>query len=82
MGRKQSYIINTNEVLYWKKNTDYSLCGLINRKAVQLYATKNVKCSLPQIPGALHKGVSEKLASLSQGQQPDVTGNCHKFKMA
>ncbi|XP_075898762.1 DEP domain-containing protein 7-like [Nelusetta ayraudi] len=27
-----------------------------------------------KIPGALHKGVSDKLASLSQGQQPDVTG--------
>lgn len=34
--------------------------------------------SLLQIPGALHKGVSDKLASLSQGQPPDVTGkNCH-----
>ncbi|KAM8891897.1 DEP domain-containing protein 7-like isoform 2-T2 [Spinachia spinachia] len=27
-----------------------------------------------EIPGTLHKGVSEKLASLAQGKQPDVTG--------
>ncbi|XP_031731524.1 DEP domain-containing protein 7-like isoform X1 [Anarrhichthys ocellatus] len=26
------------------------------------------------IPGSLHKGVSDKLASLAQGKQPDVTG--------
>lgn len=41
--------------------------------AIQLFVTKT-QCSLLQIPGALHKGVSEKLASLSQGQQADVTG--------
>ncbi|XP_070763986.1 DEP domain-containing protein 7-like [Enoplosus armatus] len=28
-----------------------------------------------KIPGALHKGVSDKLASLVQGKQPDVTGS-------
>lgn len=28
-----------------------------------------------QIPGALHKAVSDKLARLVQGKQPDVTGN-------
>ncbi|XP_051238039.1 DEP domain-containing protein 7-like isoform X1 [Dicentrarchus labrax] len=28
-----------------------------------------------KIPGALHKGVSDKLASLIQGKQPDVTGS-------
>ncbi|XP_026166250.1 DEP domain-containing protein 7-like isoform X2 [Mastacembelus armatus] len=28
-----------------------------------------------KIPGALHKGVSDKLASLVQGKQPDMTGS-------
>lgn len=40
---------------------------------MQLFVT-TTQYLLLQIPGALHKGVSEKLASLSQGQQPDVTG--------
>jgi len=34
----------------------------------------NALLSSLQIPGALHKGVSDKLASLAQGKQPDVTG--------
>ncbi|KAF7654595.1 hypothetical protein LDENG_00067320 [Lucifuga dentata] len=28
-----------------------------------------------KIPGSLHKGVSDKLASLAQGERPDVTGS-------
>ncbi|KAF0040935.1 hypothetical protein F2P81_006833 [Scophthalmus maximus] len=32
-----------------------------------------------KIPGALHKGVSEKLASLVQGKQPDVTASPLRF---
>lgn len=34
--------------------------------------------SLLQIPETLHKGVSDKLASLAQGMQPDVMGKRKK----
>jgi len=31
---------------------------------------------LHQIPGALHKAVSDQLARIVHGKPPDVTGNC------
>ncbi|KAM6936825.1 DEP domain-containing protein 7-like [Xenentodon cancila] len=39
-----------------------------------VFMLSNVK-DIFKIPGALHKGVSEKLASLAQGQHPDATGS-------
>ncbi|XP_041851912.1 DEP domain-containing protein 7-like [Melanotaenia boesemani] len=38
-----------------------------------VFMLSNIK-EIFKIPGALHKGVSDKLASLAQGKQPDVTG--------
>uniref|UniRef100_A0A8C2ZIF3 DEP domain-containing protein 7 n=1 Tax=Cyclopterus lumpus TaxID=8103 RepID=A0A8C2ZIF3_CYCLU len=38
-----------------------------------VFMLSNVK-DIFMIPGTLHKGVSDKLASLAQGKQPDVTG--------
>ncbi|KAL6107281.1 depdc7 [Pungitius sinensis] len=38
-----------------------------------VFLLSNIK-DIFKIPGTLHKGVSEKLASLAQGKQPDVTG--------
>ncbi|XP_078112283.1 DEP domain-containing protein 7-like [Sander vitreus] len=38
-----------------------------------VFILSNIK-DIFKIPGALHKGVSDKLASLVQGKQPDVTG--------
>uniref|UniRef100_A0AAQ4PKQ2 DEP domain-containing protein 7 n=1 Tax=Gasterosteus aculeatus aculeatus TaxID=481459 RepID=A0AAQ4PKQ2_GASAC len=38
-----------------------------------IFLLSNIK-DIFMIPGTLHKGVSEKLASLAQGKQPDVTG--------
>ncbi|XP_038562129.1 DEP domain-containing protein 7-like [Micropterus salmoides] len=38
-----------------------------------VFMLSNIK-DIFKIPGALHKGVSDKLASLVQGKQPDVTG--------
>ncbi|KAM7413986.1 hypothetical protein PAMA_019010 [Pampus argenteus] len=38
-----------------------------------VFMLSNIK-EIFKIPGALHKGVSDKLASLVQGKQPDVTG--------
>nr|XP_020460026.1 DEP domain-containing protein 7-like isoform X2 [Monopterus albus] len=39
-----------------------------------VFMLSNVK-EIFKIPGALHKGVSDKLASLAQGEHPDVTGS-------
>ncbi|XP_028263539.1 DEP domain-containing protein 7-like [Parambassis ranga] len=39
-----------------------------------VFMLSNIK-DIFKIPGALHKGVSDKLASLVQGKQPDVTGS-------
>ncbi|XP_013867627.1 DEP domain-containing protein 7 isoform X2 [Austrofundulus limnaeus] len=39
-----------------------------------VFMLSNVK-EIFKIPGSLHKGVSEKLARLAQGEQPDVTGS-------
>lgn len=60
-----------------KASADLCLFGLRNGKAVCFFMQRSY-ASVPQIPGALHKGVSDMLARLSQGQQPDVTGKCYK----
>ncbi|XP_042266912.1 DEP domain-containing protein 7-like [Thunnus maccoyii] len=39
-----------------------------------VFMLSNIK-EIFKIPGALHKGVSDKLAGLVQGKQPDVTGS-------
>ncbi|KAG8012924.1 DEP domain-containing protein 7 [Nibea albiflora] len=39
-----------------------------------VFMLSNIK-DIFKIPGALHKGVSDKLAGLVQGKQPDVTGS-------
>ncbi|TKS72994.1 DEP domain-containing protein 7 [Collichthys lucidus] len=39
-----------------------------------VFMLSNIK-DIFMIPGALHKGVSDKLAGLVQGKQPDVTGS-------
>nr|XP_046250481.1 DEP domain-containing protein 7-like [Scatophagus argus] len=39
-----------------------------------VFMLSNIK-EVFKIPGALHKGVSDKLASITQGKQPDVTGS-------
>lgn len=39
-----------------------------------VFMLSNIK-EIFKIPGALHKEVSDKLANLAQGQQPDVTGS-------
>uniref|UniRef100_A0A3Q3VQV7 Uncharacterized protein n=1 Tax=Mola mola TaxID=94237 RepID=A0A3Q3VQV7_MOLML len=39
-----------------------------------VFMLSNIK-EIFKIPGALHKGVSDKLASLAEGKQPDLTGS-------
>ncbi|XP_040893645.1 DEP domain-containing protein 7-like isoform X2 [Toxotes jaculatrix] len=41
---------------------------------IVVFMLSNIK-EIFKIPGALHKGVSDKLASLVQGKQPDLTGS-------
>ncbi|XP_019960902.2 DEP domain-containing protein 7-like [Paralichthys olivaceus] len=45
-----------------------------NEDLLVVFMLSNIK-EIFKIPGALHKGVSEKLSSLVQGTQPDVTGS-------
>ncbi|CAB1455241.1 unnamed protein product [Pleuronectes platessa] len=45
-----------------------------NEDLLLIFMLSNIK-EIFKIPGALHKGVSEKLSSLVQGMQPDVTGS-------
>ncbi|XP_062246133.1 DEP domain-containing protein 7-like [Platichthys flesus] len=45
-----------------------------NEDLLLVFMLSNIK-EIFKIPGALHKGVSEKLSSLVQGTQPDVTGS-------
>ncbi|XP_035011792.2 DEP domain-containing protein 7 [Hippoglossus stenolepis] len=45
-----------------------------NEDLLVVFMLSNIK-EIFKIPGVLHKGVSEKLASLVQGTQPDVTGS-------
>ncbi|XP_056243470.1 DEP domain-containing protein 7-like isoform X1 [Seriola aureovittata] len=63
VNRSFSRVIINSKALS-KEKEDLILCFMLS----------NIK-EIFKIPGALHKGVSDKLASLVHGTQPDVTGS-------